>query len=70
MGAYGGTSQASMNGNPADFDIDGVVDFEDFSEFSNKWSAKAACIEDLTNNGMVDFADLKIFAENWLWQKE
>jgi len=68
MGVYGGTNQASMNGNPADFDIDGSVDFVDLAELSNKWSTKAACIEDLTNNGVVDFADLKIFADNWLWQ--
>jgi len=70
MGAYGGTSQASMNGNPADFDIDGAVDFVDFAEFSNKWSVKVPCIEDLTNNGVVDFADLRMFGENWLWQRE
>lgn len=70
MGAYGGTSQASMNGNPADFDIDGAVDFVDFAEFSDKWSAKEFCIEDLTNNGAVDSADLRIFAKNWLWQQE
>jgi len=70
MGAYGGTNQASMNGNPADFDIDGSVNFVDFAEFSNKWFAKVPCIEDLTNNGVVDFADLKMFAENWLWQRE
>lgn len=70
MGLYGATNQASMNGNPADFVIDGSVNFEDLAEFSNKWSTKAACIEDLTNNSVVDFADLKIFAENWLWQRE
>jgi hypothetical protein len=70
MGAYGGTNQASMNGNPADFDIDWAVDFADFAEFSDKWSAKEFCIQDLTNNGVVEFADLRIFAENWLWQRE
>lgn len=70
MGAYGGTNQASMNGNPADFDIDGFVNFVDFTEFSNKWSAKESCIQDLTVNGVVDSADLRIFAENWLWQWE
>ena len=69
MGAYGGTNQASMNGNPADFDIDWAVDFADFAEFSDKWSAKEFCIQDLTNNGVVEFADLRIFSENWLWQQ-
>ena len=70
IGAYGGTSQASMNGNPADFDIDGFVNFVDFAEFSNKWSAKESCIHDLVRNGVVDFADLRMFAENWLWRRE
>jgi len=31
MGAYGGTSQASMNGNRADFNIDGAVNLVDFA---------------------------------------
>ena len=59
-----------MNGNPADFDIDGAVNFVDVAEFSNKWPAKVPCIEDLTNNGVVDFADLRIFTESWLWQQQ
>jgi len=70
MGAYGGTSQASMNGNPADFDIGGSVDFVDFAGFSNKWLTKESCIHDLVRDGVVDFADLRMFAENWLWQRE
>jgi len=70
MGAYGGTNQASMNGNPADFDIDGSVNFVDFAQFSNKWFTPEVCIEDLNDKGVVDFADLRIFAENWLWQRE
>lgn len=70
MGAYGGTNQASKNGNIADFNINGNVDFRDFAEFSHKWFAEEFCIEDLTNNGVVDFADLAIFVKNWLWQKE
>lgn len=69
MGAYGGTNRASMNGNMADFDIDGSVKFVDFAEFSNKWFAQEFCIEDLSNNGVVDFGDLRMFAENWLWQR-
>ena len=70
MGAYGGTEQASMNGNPADFIIDESVNFADFAEFSNKWSAEEFCIYDLVTEGIVDYADLRIFAENWLWQRE
>lgn len=68
MGAYGDTKQASMNGNPADFDVNWLVDFEDYAEFSRQWRAEESCFEDLTNNGIVDFADLDVFAENWLWQ--
>jgi len=70
MGCYGGTNQASMSGNMADFDIDGSVNFLDFAEFSNKWFTQEFCIEDLSNNGVVDFGDLKMFADNWLWQQE
>jgi len=66
MGAFGGTSQASKNGNPADFNIDNSVDFVDFSQIANQWLIEQMCIEDLTNDGNVNFADIFIFAENWL----
>jgi predicted outer membrane repeat protein len=69
MGAYGGTNQASRNGNRADFNVDGAVDFADFAEFSRHWMAEEHCFEDLTGNGIVNLADMVIFAENWLWQK-
>lgn len=70
MGAYGGTKQASMNGNPADFDIDGLVNFADFAGFSNNWSNEEFCIHDLVKDGVVNFDDLGIFIEEWLWQRE
>ena len=70
MGAYGGTNQASMKGNPADFDINGAVNFSDFAEFSNKWSSEEFCIYDLVTDGVVDFADLRIFVEEWLRRRE
>ncbi|MBW8041223.1 MAG: right-handed parallel beta-helix repeat-containing protein [Planctomycetes bacterium] len=70
MGVYGRTNQASMNGNPADFDIDGFVNFVDFAEFSDKWSTEEFCIQDLAQNGVVEFADLLIFVQNWGWQRE
>ncbi|UCE98838.1 MAG: hypothetical protein JSV82_06520 [Planctomycetota bacterium] len=70
MGAYGGTSQASMNGNRADFDVDGSVDFIDFAEFANKWLEQEFCIQDLSADGVVEFADLRVFAENWLWKEQ
>jgi hypothetical protein len=69
IGAYGGTSQASRNGNIADFDVSRAVDFTDFALFAGKWKFESDCVEDLNGNGVVDLADLGIFAENWLWQK-
>lgn len=68
IGAFGGTEQASKNGNPADFDINGSVDFEDFALFSEKWNNKKQCIQDLTLDSSVNHKDLDIFCENWLWQ--
>jgi len=70
MGVYGGTSQASKKGNPADFDVSKTVNLEDFSVFASKWMIECSCIEDLNGNGLVDLADLGVFAENWLWQEE
>jgi hypothetical protein len=70
MGAYGNTSQASMNGNIADFNIDGIVNLIDFVEFSERWLSFEACIEDLTGEGQVDEADIVIMAHNWMWQKQ
>jgi hypothetical protein len=69
MGAYGGTKQASKSGNPADFNVDGLVNFVDFAEFASHWLAAENCIEDLNLNGFVELGDLHIFTENWLWEK-
>jgi len=69
MGAYGGTSQASKNGNLADFNVDNSVNFADFTLMANQWLTGQNCIEDLTNDGQVNFADISIFSENWLWEK-
>jgi len=71
MGAYGGTRQASMNGNMADFNIDGAVNLVDFAKFAERWLSEEsceACIEDLTGDSKVDSTDLAILAYNWLWQ--
>jgi hypothetical protein len=67
MGAYGETHQASMNGNRADFNIDGAVNLVDFAAFAKQWLSEEACIEDLTGDGKVDSTDLAILAYNWLW---
>lgn len=70
MGAYGGTAEASKNGNEGDFNVDRTVDFADFCQLAGRWMVEEGCIEDLSGNGVVEFADLAIFAENWLWHKE
>jgi hypothetical protein len=70
MGAYGGTSQASMNGNKADFNIDGAVNLVDFAAFAKRWLSEEACIEDLTGEGQINSTDLAILAYNWLWQAQ
>jgi hypothetical protein len=68
MGAYGGTNQASMNGSPGDFNIDGVVNFADFCELASKWRLTGEFFEDLNANGTVDVTDLGLFTQTWLWQ--
>ena len=70
MGAYGGTHQASKNGNLADFDVNGTVDFVDFAALGGKWMTQGGFIEDLSCDGMIGYADVSMFAENWLWQRE
>jgi len=70
MGAYGGTRQASMNGNRADFNIDGAVNLVDFAEFAKRWLSGEACIEDMTGDSKVDSTDLAILAYNWLWKAQ
>jgi len=69
MGAFGGTGQASMNGNPADFDIDGRVDWRDLSAFAERWLTESAGIYDLDASGRVDMKDAAIFMQHWRWQR-
>ena len=70
MGAYGGTRQASKNGNVADFDINGSVDSVDLSEFVYYWLAEDGGIVNLNLKGVVNTEDFAILSENWLWEKE
>ena len=67
MGAYGGTNQASKNGNIADFDIDGAADFIDFAEFSSQWLLKklSADVAPNSSDGLVNFLDWAVFAAAW-----
>jgi hypothetical protein len=66
MGAYGGTAEASMNGNPADFDIDGDVDFADYASLAGLWDEVGQFVEDLDGDGRIGTGDVRIFSENWL----
>lgn len=70
MGAFGGTDQASKNGNIADFDVNGIVDSIDLGELTSRWLDEEAGIVNMDLVGLVDFADFAIFADNWLWQQE
>jgi hypothetical protein len=70
MGAYGGTTEASMAPHGwallADITNDGVVDLEDFSKQSSDWLVtREEQPGDLNRNGTVDLADLALFIEDW-----
>ena len=74
MGAYGGTTQASMSlspsGNIADLNNDNFADWQDLKLFAHKWLHEEVLLsEDLDRNAMVNFGDFAIFAENWLWEQ-
>ena len=67
MGAYGGTSQASMSesdtGSIADLNNDGIVDYVDMAIFTQKWlSNETSLHEDLNHDGIVDFKDFAILS--------
>lgn len=70
LGAYGSTTQASKNGNIADLNLDGRVNFCDLAVFGALWGTNQKSIEDLNGNGIVDAGDLEIIAANWLWEKQ
>jgi hypothetical protein len=73
MGAYGGTSQASL-APPGwallpDADNSGVVDFGDYASVANLWlySGNEQPF-DFDRSGDVDYKDLVLFVEDWLNQ--
>ncbi|MHB9070879.1 MAG: hypothetical protein ACYC54_10995 [Sedimentisphaerales bacterium] len=74
MGAYGGTSQASMSlstiGNKADLNNNNFVDSEDLALFVKMWLAEDLLLsEDINRNGLVNFSDFAEFAEQWHWEE-
>ncbi len=58
--------------NPADFDHNGMVNFDDFVILSNYWLVTDCHTNnncggaDFETDGNVDFEDLRLFCENWL----
>ena len=56
-----------------DFDIDGDVDFKDFSVFSSAWLTasgeekyKPQCDISIPADNVIDWLDLAVLAEHWL----
>ncbi len=71
MGAYGGTSQASMSlsgtGLPADVNYDGFVNMIDYSMLAGLWQVEQVLlVEDLNRDGKVDIMDVAELASQWL----
>jgi hypothetical protein len=54
--------------NTADFNGDGIVDFEDAYIYSQYWLSDVGDLPaDFVDDGFIDFADSAVFAEQWLW---
>jgi len=74
MGAFGGTSEASMSlstvGNIADLNNNNIVNLLDFALFAGRWRLEKHLLpEDLDRNGFVDFIDVAIFSDSWLYEE-
>ncbi|GAH74357.1 unnamed protein product, partial [marine sediment metagenome] len=55
--------------NPADFNIDGIVDFLDISTLVDEWLTGGSQLEsDLYYDDFIDFADYAELAKQWLWK--
>ena len=54
--------------NPADFNIDGIVDYNDLLVYSQYWLREVEDLPaDFVDDDFINFADFAVFAENWLW---
>ena len=50
-----------------DFNLDGIVNWDDFSIFASQWLATGQeLLTDLNGDQIVDWVDFSIFAANWL----
>ena len=70
MGAYGGTSQASMSlsdvGDIRDLNNDDSVTWDDVLLLTDKWDSNSVPLkQDLNLDGIVDVNDLAFFYGNW-----
>jgi parallel beta-helix repeat protein len=70
MGAYGGTTQASMSSSNAgdirDLNNDSFVTWDDVLLLADRWDSKDVPLkEDLNLDGIVDINDLIFFEGNW-----
>ena len=75
IGAYGGTTQASMslspvgtamNLNPDINDANDWIDYRDMALFSDKWlSREAPLVQDINRDGFVDLLDFALLVDNW-----
>ncbi|MHC4637588.1 MAG: hypothetical protein ACYTBV_08815 [Planctomycetota bacterium] len=73
MGAFGGTAEASKTPPNwsllADLNNDGIVDFTDLDQFSNKWlNSGEHLYPDLNRSGVIDFSDYALLANDWFKQ--
>jgi hypothetical protein len=73
MGAYGGTTEASMPPYDwallSDINNDGIVDFVDFAYQTGMYTDEGNELPgDLDRNGVVNFSDIALLAEGWLRQ--
>lgn len=71
MGAYGGTSEASVPPHSwallADLNNDGTVNFQDYAHQSVDWEKTEDCqAGDLNRDGVIDMADIALLGEDWL----
>jgi len=70
MGAYGGTSEASMSssqvGDARDLNNDDLIAWDDVLLLADKWDSNDVPLkEDLNLDGIVDVNDLDFFKDNW-----
>jgi hypothetical protein len=71
VGAFGGTSEASMSpsdtSNVADLNHDDVVDYRDLALITDRWPVEQVLLRaDLDRNGLVAFGDIALMGQSWL----